>query len=263
MGVGAVLRPSRWGGSLSASASRPAPTQWAATDDLSRTSRQGGSSRSIGRFSTTVSPATVRRRLQGEAAPEQHRHQQPEQPDDHQDDLHRVEVEPRAGVDVHGKVKIAPRTNRKRLKPIPTASPPRHCRAAVRAAIGRRCRSLGNAAGCPAVTTKHPPQRVGDAPAAGGPRFGGSTSVVPPSRRRTTVTAERLRLIWPRWVTLDCASQTTSVAWSFSYSTGVRQPRALWRRRTLHRVTSPSHHLTTPRAVSGRRRAGLSIWLQG
>ena len=125
MGVGAVLRPSRWGGSLSASASRPAPTQWAATADLSRTSRQGGSSRSIGRFSTTVSPATVRRRLQGEAAPEQHRHQQPEQPDDHQDDLHRVEVEPRAGVDVHGKVKIAPRTNRKMLKPIPTASPPR------------------------------------------------------------------------------------------------------------------------------------------
>jgi hypothetical protein len=38
--------------------------------------------------------------------------------------------------------------------------------------------------------------------------------------------------VWsgPRWVTLVCASQATSVAWSFSNSTGVRQPRALWRR---------------------------------
>ena len=28
-------------------------------------------------------------------------------------------------------------------------------------------------------------------------------------------------------------------------------------------VTSPSHHLTTPRAASVRRRAGLFMWLQG
>src|SRR5512132_3267637 len=34
------------------------------------------------------------------------------------------------------------------------------------------------------------------------------------------------RVIWAPWLTLVCASQATSVAWSFSNSTGVRQPTA-------------------------------------
>ena len=41
----------------------------------------------------------------------------------------------------------------------------------------------------------------------------------------------------PRWVTLVCASQATSVACSFSNSSGVRQPRALWRRWRLWKIS--------------------------
>jgi hypothetical protein len=47
-----------------------------------------------------------------------------------------------------------------------------------------------------------------------------------------------MRVVWARWVTLVCASQATSVTWSFSNSTGVRQPTALWRRCRLWKRSS-------------------------
>lgn len=62
-----------------------------------------------------------------EAAPEQHRGEQSKQASNHQDDPNCVEVNPEASTST-AKVRMAPTTNRKMLKPMPTVTPPRTLR---------------------------------------------------------------------------------------------------------------------------------------
>jgi hypothetical protein len=94
-----------------------------------------------------VPPRPSPRRLsgggsRGEAAPQQHRGEQPEQGANHQDDPHGVEVEPGGTANIHGKVRIAPITNKKMLKPIPPLRLLKDSDSAVRLPIGRSCRPL-------------------------------------------------------------------------------------------------------------------------
>jgi hypothetical protein len=85
--------------------------------------------RSIRRSSTTVSPADHRPTTAPwrEAAPEQHRGKQSKQASNDQDDPNCVEVNPEASTST-AKVRMAPTTNRKMLKPMPTVTPPRTLR---------------------------------------------------------------------------------------------------------------------------------------
>jgi hypothetical protein len=62
-----------------------------------------------------------------EAAPEQHRGKQSKQASNHQDDPNCVDVNPEASTST-AKVRMAPTTNRKMLKPMPTVTPPRTLR---------------------------------------------------------------------------------------------------------------------------------------
>jgi AhpD family alkylhydroperoxidase len=73
----------------------------------------------------------------------------------------------------------------------------------------------------------------------------------------------RLKWSGPRWVTMVCASQATSVAWSFSNSTGVRQPKALWRRCRLWKISRYSKiALASSTRVFHRRRSSSSVCIR-